>query len=281
MLEEDENRAAVRETLTAPARQTAALSETAHRPWPLPQRHWVMGQSWLDLLFAHWPLDAAAVRRHVPPPLVVDTFDGAAWVGITPFRVSGLRLTATPPLPGVSAFPELNARTYVTVADKPGIWFFSLDAASRLAVAAARRFYHLPYFRARMSVERRDGAIDYASDRRDDRGHEARFRAEYRPAGAERPAAPGSLEHFLTERYCLYALDPDGRPLRADIHHVPWPLRPAEAEIETNTMSPPGLELPEIDPLLHFSARQDVVIWSLEPVDVSGRGRARMTGASG
>ncbi|HEX2044618.1 MAG TPA: DUF2071 domain-containing protein [Gaiellaceae bacterium] len=270
----------MRETLTAPARQNATLSETGHRPWPLPKRHWLMGQSWLELLFAHWPVDLAAVRRHVPPPLVVETFDGAAWVGVTPFRVTGLRLTATPPLPGVSAFPELNARTYVTVGDKPGIWFFSLDAASRVAVAAARRFYRLPYFRARMSVERRDGTIAYASERRDDRGHEARFRADYRPLGPEAPAAPGSLEHFLTERYCLYTLDPEGRPLRADIHHPPWPLRPAEAEIETNTMAPPGLDLPAVDPLLHFSARQDVVIWNLEPADVTSRTGERTAPAS-
>lgn len=271
----------VRETLTAPARQTRALQQTEHRPWPLPRRHWLMAQSWLDLLFAHWPLEPAAVRRHVPTSVAVDTFDGSAWVGITPFRLAGLRLTATPPLPVLSAFPELNARTYVTVQGKPGIWFFSLDAASRLAVAAARRFYRLPYFRARMSVDRREDGVEYTSERRDHRGHEARFRAEYRPVGPEGKIAPGSLEHFLTERYCLYTLAADDRPLRADIHHGPWPLRPAEAEIETNTMAPPGLELPDVEPLLHFSARQDVVIWSLEPADVSRRAGARTSGANG
>jgi uncharacterized protein YqjF (DUF2071 family) len=156
-------------------------------------------------------------------------------------------------------------RTYVTFEGKPGIWFFSLDAESRLAVAAARRTYRLPYFHARMSAERRDGGwVEYSSER----GRAPRsfvLRGRYRPAGSVFEAAPGSLEYFLTERYCLYTLGSQGDLRRAEIHHPPWPLRPAEAEIDENTMPPDGVRLPAVTPLLHYSGRQDVVIWSLAP----------------
>jgi uncharacterized protein len=230
-----------------------------HRPWPLPARSWIQGQTWDDLLFAHWRVPGEALRAHVPEELALDSFDGAHWLGITPFRVTGLRLRATFPVPGLSSFAELNVRTYVTYQDKPGIWFFSLDAASRLAVEAARRTYALPYHHAAMRAHSLGEAVDYSSARRGD-GHS--FEGRYRPSGPAAPPQAGTLEHFLTERYCLYTTR-DSELLRAEIHHPPWPLQPAEAEIRENTMPPPGIEL-EGGPLLHFSERQDVVIWGLE-----------------
>jgi uncharacterized protein YqjF (DUF2071 family) len=255
----------VAEFLATPARQHSTLAETEHRPWPLPEGEpWVMAQTWDDLLFAHWAVPVEAIRRHVPEPLPVDTLDGAAWIGITPFRVTGLRLRALPPTPVLSSFLELNARTYVTLDGKPGIWFFSLDASSRLAVEGARRWYRLPYFHARMAAERSDGSIRYASDRVSAGERPASFRASYSPLGETFTAAPGSLEHFLTERYCLYTVD-RGRTLRADIHHPPWPLQRAEASIGTNTMAPPGIPT-DGEPVLHFAARQDVLIWRLAPI---------------
>ena len=223
-----------------------------------------MAQTWEDLLFAHWAVDMELVRPHVPEQLDVDVFDGKAWLGITPFRISGLRLRGTLPIPRLSTFPEINVRTYVAAGGKAGIWFFSLDTSSRAAAEAARFTYKLPYFRADMSEGWRGGWLDYSSTRTSG-GHRASFAARYRPAGEPNPAAPGSLEYFLAERYCLYALD-EGRLHRAEIHHPPWPLQAAEAEIETNSMPPPGLELPDEAPLLHFSARQDVLIWPLERV---------------
>jgi uncharacterized protein len=252
--------------VTTPIRQVATLRERAHRPWPLPRRPFLMAQTWESLLFAHWPLAPERLRTHVPSALPLDTFDGRAWLGITPFRLSGLRLAATPPLPRLSTFPELNVRTYVTVGGKPGIYFFSLDAGSSLAVAGARRFYRLPYFRAEMSIDRDGGETHFASRRIDARGHPATFRAGYGPDGDEARAAPGTLEHFLTERYCLYTLTPDGRVARGEIHHPPWPLRRADADIALNTMPPPGLEVPAEAPLCHFSARQDVLVWALDLV---------------
>jgi uncharacterized protein YqjF (DUF2071 family) len=221
-----------------------------------------MGQTWEELLFAHWRVPIDALREHVPDGLEVDTHDGEAWLGITPFRVSGLRLRGTLPLPRVSTFLELNVRTYVTDGAKPGIWFFSLDASSQLAVEAARRVYRLPYFHARMSAEQSGGRIVYECVRRDDPGRV--WSGRYAAAGDVSHAEPGSLEWFLAERYCLYTTGEQGRLARAEIHHEPWPLQPAQADIELNSIAP--LELPDADPVLHFSQRQDVVIWPLEAV---------------
>lgn len=220
-----------------------------------------MGQSWLDLLFAHWALAPSALESRVPEPLELDTFEDRAWIGITPFIVSGLRLAPTPPVPYLSKFPEINVRTYVSLDGKPGIYFFSLDAASRFAVSTARRLYRLPYFLADMSADRSDGPVEYASTRVDERGHAARFEGRYGPTGRPATARRGSLEYFLSERYCLYTLDEGGEPLRAEIHHPPWPLQAAEAEIAVNTMAPRGIELPQEPPLLHFAGRQDVLLW--------------------
>lgn len=250
----------IAELLQAPARQASSLQETEHRPWPLPSSPWVMGQTWDDLLFAHWRVDVAALRPHVPEGLTIEEHSGSAWLGVTPFVVSGLRARGTLPLPLVSSFRELNVRTYVTRAGKPGIWFFSLDASSQVAVEAARRLYRLPYFRARITLEGRADRIVYECVR-----HEGRaFSGSYSPAGPVDPAAPETLEHFLTERYCLYAAD-GARLFRADIHHRPWPLQAADAAIDLNTMAPEGVEL-DGDPLFHYSRRQDVVIWPLDEV---------------
>ena len=248
--------------LEAPARQAGSLEQLAHRPWPLPQRGWTMGQTWEDLLFAHWRVRVEAIRPHVPPRLEIDTHDGSAWVGITPFRVTGLRLRGMLPLPGMSSFLELNCRTYVTIDGKPGIWFFSLDASSQLAVEAARRTYRLPYFRARILFGRHGEWIDYECARTEEPGRV--WNGRYRPTGAVFNAEPGSLEWFLTERYCLYTTDERGVLQRADIHHAPWPLQAAECAIELNTIS--RVDVPPDEPLCHFARRQDVVIWSIEPV---------------
>jgi uncharacterized protein YqjF (DUF2071 family) len=226
-----------------------------------------MAQTWERLLFAHWPVPAQALRPLVPPRIPIDTFEGSAWIGITPFRITGMRPRGLPPIPVLSSFLETNVRTYVSIGERPGIWFLSLDAESRLAVAAARRAYRLPYFRARMS-DQGDGAwIEYESARDSPGGPTATLRTRYRPVGEVFEARPQSLEHFLTERYCLYTLH-RGQVMTADIHHPPWQLQPAEASFSENTLVPalgsPGAPAAEeTAPLLHFSRRQDVVIWPL------------------
>jgi uncharacterized protein len=244
--------------LIAPVRQASTLEETAHRPWPVPERPWVMGQTWDDLLFVHYRVPVETLRPLVPDGLELRQHSGSGWLGVTPFVVTGLRARGLPAFPFVSSFRELNVRTYVRRGDKPGIWFFSLDASSHLAVEAARRFYRLPYFRADLSVRRR--GEDIVCDCSRDEGKA--FSAVYRPEGAVFEAEPASLEHFLTERYCLYA-EHGGELYRAEIHHRPWPLQTARARIDLNTMPP--FKLPPDEPLTHYSARQDVVIWPLEP----------------
>jgi len=243
------------------------LEDAAHRPWPPPRRPWLMGMCWHDLLFAHWPLAPASLRPLIPPGLEVDTFDGRAWLGVVPFRMSRTGPRFARRLPWVSAFPELNVRTYVTAGGKPGVWFFSLDAANPLAVRAARRCFHLPYFDAQMNCQERGGWIEYRS-RRTHRGSAAgEFVGRYRPTGPEYRALPGTLDRWLTERYCLYAASPAGRVFRGEIHHRPWPLQPAEAEIEVNTAAAhTGIALPDVPPLLHFARYLDVIAWGLEGV---------------
>jgi uncharacterized protein len=243
--------------LDTPVRQASTLEETAQRPWPVPDRAWVMGQTWDDLLFVHYRVAVEELRPHVPDGLELQEHSGTAWLGVTPFVVTGLRARGLLPLPFASSFRELNVRTYVTRDGKPGIWFFSLDASSQGAVEAARRLYRLPYFRADISVRRRGDELLYDCSRDDGKA----FSASYRPVGEVSPPEPGSLEHFLTERYCLYA-EHENVLYRADIHHRPWPLQAAEAQIDLNTMPP--LKLPDDEPLLHYSARQDVVIWPLD-----------------
>jgi uncharacterized protein YqjF (DUF2071 family) len=248
--------------LRAAGRQARSLRRVDHRPWPLPSGRWTMGQTWQDLLFAHWRVPLEEVRRHVPRELEVELHDGSAWLGITPFRLTGLRTRGLLPVPGVSSFRELNVRTYVRTADeKPGIWFFSLDASSRVAVQAARRTYRLPYFHARIAFDRAAGWTDVECTRLGERGKV--FSGRYRPAGEAFEPEPGSLEHFLTERYCLYTTGPDGSLRRAEIHHGPWRLRPAEAEAELTTIAPFELQGA---PLCHLAERQDVLIWPLERV---------------
>jgi uncharacterized protein len=224
---------------------------------------WIMAQVWHDLLFAHWPIPVETMRAAVPSSLEIDLFEGRAWLGIVPFRMSGVRLRWTPALPGLSAFPEMNVRTYVRLDDRPGVLFFSLDATNPIAVGVARAWFHLPYFSARMTCARDGDAIRYAHRRTHAGAPPAELSASYVPTGSVFHARPGTLEHFLTERYCLYAAPDARRVWRAEIHHPPWPLQPATAAIERNTMARAhGFELPADEPLLHFARRQDVVVWN-------------------
>ena len=249
------------------AAQSRGLEQQAHRAWPVPERRWLQGQTWRDLLFAHWAVPAEVLRRVVPPALPIDTWEGEAWIAVAPFEVTGLRLRGTPPPPLLSRFAETNVRTYATLDGRPGVYFLSLDAASAVAVRAARTIYRLPYFHARMAIERSGAGIGYRSMRV---GGGASLRARYRPTGPVFQARPGTREHFLIERYCLYTVAA-GRVRRTDIHHPPWDLQPAEAHLAENTMTvAAGVALPGGAPLLHYAARQDVVVWSPAPVPAAG-----------
>jgi uncharacterized protein len=245
----------------------SSLAETAHRPWPLPEGAWIMEQTWRDLLFAHWAYPIEEVRAVVPEQLPLDTYDGKAWVGVVPFLLENLRARGLPALPPVSTFPELNVRTYVTVNGKPGVYFFSLDAANKLAVIGARTLFHLNYFDADMSITHTQSGIEYSSKRRDAHGRPASFLARYSAVGETFTAEPGTLEHFLTERYCLYAVSNTNHTYRLEIHHRPWFLQAAEAELDARSMlAAAGLGLPHETPMLHFSSLQPMIGWTPERV---------------
>jgi hypothetical protein len=224
--------------------------------------------TWHDLLFAHWPVSAELLEAHIPKGLVLQTWEGMAWIGVVPFGMKHVGPRGLNRLPGLPAFPELNLRTYVEAEDKPGVWFFSLDAANLFAVRAARAGFYLPYMDARMKLEQKGEEVLYSSIRTHRGEPPAEFYGRYRPTGPVYGSKPGSLEHWLTERYCLYSADAKGKIYRGEIHHPPWPLQPAEAEIEVNTMTEPlGFGLPAQEPLLHFARSIETVAWWPERVN--------------
>jgi uncharacterized protein YqjF (DUF2071 family) len=244
-----------------------SLVSVKHRPWPLPSRPWAIRQTWHDLLFLHWPVASERLRPLVPQPLAIEEHSGSAWVAVTPFWMSGVAFRNLPPLPVLSRFEELNVRTYVSFGGRPGVWFFSLDADSLVAVQAARLLYRLPYVFARMSHRRAGDQVSYRSSRQDGTG----FAARYGPTGPVEGSRPGTLPHWLTERYCLYAKRGAGPLHRAEIHHEPWPLQPASAELERNDLlAVHGIEAGGSPALLHFSRRLEVVVWPLERVTGEG-----------
>jgi len=224
----------------------------------------VMRQLWRHLGFLHWPVEAGAIARLLPPGLEVDTFGGVAYLGLVPFTIP---LTRTPRLglPMAPAFHEVNLRTYVHRAGRePGVWFFSLDAASRLAVRGARAGYHLPYFHARLSLEISAGpSIAYRAHRARRRGGPpAELSVRYGPIGPASPAVPGSLAFFLAERYLLYAWN--GRALStARVHHAPYPLAPAAASDLHETLAGAAGLPPTVGPpaLVHYAEEVDVRIF--------------------
>jgi hypothetical protein len=229
-----------------------------------------MTQRWNDLLFAHWRVPAVQVAALLPAGLQVDTFQGSAWLGVVPFWMDRIKFRGLPAIPGARSFPELNLRTYVRESrtGTAGVYFFSLDAGNLLAVAAARMFYHLPYYWAEMRLEQKSEREFLYFSRRRFAKKPVIFEARYKGLGPTRRLAesrPGSIEYFLTERYCLFSRNGAGQVVRANVHHVPWPLEDAEAEIERNDLAEAiGITLPDEAPVLHYSRRLAVYVWPAE-----------------
>lgn len=240
----------------------SSLTRVNHRPWLLPPGRWTWRQSWCDLLFAHWPIPKKVLEPLVPEGLAIQEFDSTSWVGVVPFHMRGVTRRPLPDIPWVSAFPELNLRLYVERDGKPGVWFLSLDASNPLAVWAAKQFFFLPYFHAKISISESDGFYHYRAKRKSN-GAGIRFETSYKPVSRPYEAQPGTLEHWLTERYCLYAMSPSGKLFRTEVHHHPWLLQKAEAQIEINELCEPhGINLVGDPALLHFSKNIDVVVWN-------------------
>ncbi|MEA2203829.1 MAG: uncharacterized protein QOE77_605 [Blastocatellia bacterium] len=228
-----------------------------NHPGGLPLMH----QNWGKLLFMHWRIDEQLLRPLIPDTLQIDTYDGSAWIAVTPFTMWGIRASFLPPIPGTSAFHEMNVRTYVHYDGVPGVWFFSLDATNTLAVWAARMAYHLPYFSAEMDLQQTGNAIEYSSQRIDS---PAGLQARWIIGEAMPESQPESLEFFLTERYCLYSAH-EAKLYRARIFHDPWPLQTATlVSLESTMIETAGLPTPKGDPLLHYAEEIAIDIWPLE-----------------
>jgi hypothetical protein len=225
---------------------------------------WVMTQRWNDLLFLHYAISPEALRPLIPEVLTLDTYQHTAWVSITPFWINHLRPPGVPSLPWISHFAEINVRTYVSYAGKPGVYFFSLDASNLSAVWGARVFYRLPYWQASMKLEGRGKASIKCRSKRHHGPKPAEIRLSYGPTSKPFHARPGSLQHFLSERYCLYSYNRK-RLYRGEIHHLPWDLQNATQEIEHNTMAQTaGIELPLQPDLAYFSRELKVLFWPPE-----------------
>ena len=245
---------------------------TSQSPRPLPSGRWVFSQRWNDLLFAHWPIPPASLASLIPDGLQADTYHGSAWLGVVPFWMDRIKLRGLPPIPPIGSFPELNLRTYVRdqQTGAPGVLFLSLEASNLLAVGFARTLYNLPYHWAEMRFEQRsEREFAFYSRRRWTRPPVI-FKARYRGLGPTRKLAEsrsGSLEYFLTERYCVFTPSRTGELMRANVHHVPWPLEEAEAEIEHNDLAAAlRIRIPNQEPVLHYSRRLAVYVWQLERV---------------
>jgi uncharacterized protein YqjF (DUF2071 family) len=245
---------------------------TSNEPHPFPPGRWLVSQRWNNLLFAHWPVPASSLTALIPEGLQVDTFQGSAWLGIMPFWMDRVKVRGLPPILGARSFPDLSLRTYVSEerTGTPGVVCLSLDASNLLAVAAGRAVYRLPYHWAKMRMEQRTEREFSFYSRRRFAGRTVALKVRYRGLGPSQKLAesrPGSLEHFLIERYCLFSTNRDGQPIQANLHHSSWPLEEAEAQIEQNDLADVlGIRLPDQEPVLHYSRQLAVYVWPAELV---------------
>lgn len=223
----------------------------------------IMQQNWEKLLFLHWPFSPEHIRPHVPEGLEIDTFNGVAWVGLTPFTVNDLAITPLPPIPGTSSFHELNMRTYVHRNGVPGVWFFTLEASKLLPTLAARAFYWLDYRLSEMVYRTKGEPFEFVAHRSDK--VDADFEAAWVPGSLLPSPDTESLEFFLTERYVLYAAR-EREIVQARVYHAPWQLHSAELlDLETTMFDWLGVPEPIAEPLVHYSPLQKVEVWPPTP----------------
>ncbi|WP_338787239.1 DUF2071 domain-containing protein [Metabacillus sp. FJAT-53654] len=245
------------------------LNDIIHRPFPLPSKKWIMRQTWSNLFFLHWPIPPEALRPHIPAPLQIDTFDHNAWLGIVAFVIEGIYPRGLSSVSLTPKFLEVNVRTYVQYDGKPGVYFMSLDVENWASRTIAKRWYRLPYYPARMSFQNEGKTIHFQSIRKSTTNAQITFSGSFRPSQEVNFANTGTLDHWLTERYCLYSFDNRGNTYCGEIHHPPWPLQKAETQIGMNTLfSPFNIDLSNVKPIAHFSKGFDSLIWNIRKIHI-------------
>ena len=241
------------------------MGDIAHRPWPLPSKNWIMRQSWRNFLFTHWPIPTEILRPHIPSTLEIDTYNGSAWLGVVVFVMEGIYPRGLSSISLTPAFPEINVRTYVHYDGKPGILFMSLDVGDWASYTIAKKWYRLPYKKSSISFQQEGQTFRCQSVRKGKTNPPISFQVKYTPVSEVYFPKEGTLDHWLTERYCLFSSDNGNVIFCGDIHHRPWPLQKASANISRNTLfSPFDLAVSGTKPVFHFSKGVDTLIWNIK-----------------
>jgi uncharacterized protein YqjF (DUF2071 family) len=229
----------------------------------MPYEKWIMKQSWKNVFFIHLPVSAPSLRPHIPSCLDLDVYEGEPWISLVLFTIEGIYLKGIP-FSVVSAFPEINVRTYISYNKRPGVFFLSLDAKHWATYTIAKKWYHLPYYESQISVKQTNQFTSYNSIRKDRKVVPAEFKGTLKSLSETFYSKQNSLEYWLTERYYLYSSNQGKDAFRAKIHHEPWQLQEAKAEINANTLISSMNILPlNEDPIVHFSTGTNVLISNL------------------
>lgn len=243
--------------------QHPSLKELEHRPWEMPKNPWIWRQSWKELSFLHFPVAVEELKKRVPQALEIDSFEGTAWVSLVPFFMEDVMMRNLPSIYPFKKFPELNARTYVKYGGKTGVYFFSLDASSLNFVLGGRIAFNLPYYLAKMKIEKKkQGHYHYQSQRRF--ANKQQFDVEIQYDDASFSAEKGSFEHWVAERYCLFTAN-QKKVSCVEVHHAPWQLHHASCKIHANDLLKTlGIQPLQQEPICHFSPGVDVIAWHPE-----------------
>ncbi len=243
------------------------MRDIGHRPWPLPSKNWIMRQRWRNLLFSHWPIPLETLRRHIPSELEIDTYQGRAYLGVIVFMIEGIHLRGLSSLSLTPVFSEVNLRTYVHYQGKPGVFFLSLDVGDWASYTIAKRWYRLPYKKALISFQKEGQSFACQSVRKGTIDPPISFGVKYAPASEVYVPKEGTLDHWLTERYCLFSTNNGSNIYCGEIHHRPWPLQKAKADISKNTLFTPfRMEGSEGKPICHFSKGLDTLFWNIKKI---------------
>ncbi|MEK4030412.1 DUF2071 domain-containing protein [Pseudobacillus sp. FSL P4-0506] len=239
-----------------------AFLHLKHRPLPLPPSHWVMTQTWSNVLFMHWPIHPVTMKNLLPPFLQVDLYGGMAWLGIVPFQVSSMRFHGLPPIPLLRSFLQLNVRTYVMHKGVPGVYFFNLDVNHLPSVIGARLFYSLPFRQSNMAAVV-NNSCHFQSSYSVGQNREE-LDVFYKPVSPSYSAEKETFDYWASERYCLFT-ERRNKLYRGDIHHTRWALQKAEATIFRNTMASfLTHHYFQQQPILHFSKEKKAFFWPLQ-----------------